>query len=131
MGDAAWIPIDDRYKHCETTTDYEGSQAKSWIGVSRGGESQWPDGFVDFGPVTEDVCLFINTTLVEQGKLFPDLLRVFYVGGSYHFNQCSYVETMPQMTNIHCAVVYRLQRDEQKIDRVVEKYGIIYIPLWA
>jgi hypothetical protein len=130
VGDPAWIPADDRCEQCEAAIDYEGSHAKSWIGVSRG-ESEWPNGFVDFGPVTEDVCLFLNRTLVGQKKLLTHPLHVFYVCGLDHFNQCSYVETMPQMTNIHCAVVYRMQQNEQKIDRAVEKSGVIYIPLSA
>jgi hypothetical protein len=50
-------------------------------------------------------AFFLNTTLVEQGELFSDLWRVFYVCGSYHFNQCSYVETATNDEHSLCCCV--------------------------
>ncbi|CAF1340849.1 unnamed protein product [Rotaria sp. Silwood1] len=75
LGDPAWIPAADRCRLCEKAIEYEGSAVSSWIGVSRG-ESEWVNGFVDFGPVTEYLRDFLNSTLVDQNKILKYPLRV-------------------------------------------------------
>jgi nicotinic acid mononucleotide adenylyltransferase len=128
LGDSAWIPAKDRCRLCEDAIEHEGSEVSSWISVSRG-ESEWDDGFVDFGPVTENLRDFLNTTLVDQGDILQHPLRVVYVCGLDHFNKCSNVESMAKQRNMACAIVYRAGYDEQQITRSVQKSGAIYIPL--
>ncbi|UJR08753.1 hypothetical protein I4U23_013010 [Adineta vaga] len=128
LGDPAWIPAKDRCKLCEATIEYEGTEVSSWISVSRG-ESKWDEGFVDFGPVAENLRDFLNNELVGQGNIFQHPLCVVYVCGLDHFNKCLYVENMTKQHNMACAIVFRVGYDEQQIARSVKTSGAIYIPL--
>ncbi|UJR11533.1 hypothetical protein I4U23_015714 [Adineta vaga] len=128
LGDPAWIPAKERCRLCEEAIEYEGSKVASWIAVSRG-ECEWKDGFVDFGPVTENLRDFLNTTLVEQGNVLKYPLRVIYVCGLDHYNKCSYVERMTQQNNMSCAIVFRRGYDEQQISSSLKTSSVIYISL--
>ena len=128
LGDSTWIPAKDRCKLCQDAIEYEGPEVSSWVTVSTG-ECQWPDGFVDFGPVTENLCDFLNDTLVAQEKLLKYPLCVVYVCGLDHFNKCSYLEAMAKQDNMACAVVYRSGYDEKQIRRSSRSTGVIYISL--
>ncbi|CAF2686977.1 unnamed protein product [Rotaria sp. Silwood2] len=128
LGDTAWIPAKDRCQLCEEAIDIEGSAVSSWMSVSRG-ESEWANGFVDFGPVTENLRDFLTMKLVQQEKLLKYPLRVVYVCGLDHFNKCLYVQLMAQQNNILCAVVYRHGYGEEHINQSDKTSGIIYIPL--
>ncbi|CAF0887824.1 unnamed protein product [Adineta steineri] len=128
LGDPAWIPAKDRCRLCEGAIEYEGSQLSSWISVSRG-ESEWDGGFVDFGPVTENLRDFLNTTLVGQENILQHPLRVVYVCGLDHFNKCSYLESMAKQPNMACAIVFRVGYDEQQVFRSVKASSVIYISL--
>lgn len=128
LGSLAWIPAKDRCKLCDEAIQYEGNEVSAWISVSRG-ESEWPKGFVEFGPVTEDLRDFLNQTLVNEKRLLKNPLRVIYVCGLDHFNKCSYVQTMAKQKNIGFAVVYRSGYDETEIRDLTKPPGAIYIPL--
>ncbi|CAF3847284.1 unnamed protein product [Rotaria magnacalcarata] len=128
LGDSAWIPARDRCQLCDGAIEEQGSDVSSWVSVSRG-ESEWSDGFVDFGPVTENLRDFLNDALVDQQKILRYPLCVVYICGLDHFNKCSYVERMAKQDNMSCAIVYRVGCDEQQISRSVKKSGCIYIPL--
>ncbi len=128
MGDQSWISAKDRCTLCEKAIEHEGSTLSSWITVSRG-ESEWLNGFVDFGPVTENLRDFLNDTLVYSQNVLKHPLSVIYVCGLDHFNKCSYVEKMAKQKNMACAVVFRAGYDEQQIQRSVKTSGVLYIPL--
>ncbi|CAF0829696.1 unnamed protein product [Adineta steineri] len=128
LGDPAWIPVTDRCRLCEEAVEYEGSKVSSWIAVSRG-ESEWKDGFVDFGPVTENLRDYLNSTLVEQENILKYPLRIIYVCGLDHYNKCSYVERMAQQNNMSCAIIFRQGYDEQQINRSLKTANVIYISL--
>ncbi|UJR18313.1 hypothetical protein I4U23_005215 [Adineta vaga] len=128
LGDRAWIPANNRCRLCEGAIEYESEEISSWIRVSHG-ESEWSDGFVDFGPVTENFRDFLNSKLVGQGNIFKYPLRVVYVCGLDHYNKCSYVESMAKQKNMACAVVFRVGYDEKQISRSVKTTSVIYIPL--
>ena len=128
LGESEWIPAIDRYELCEDAIRYQGSEVSSWISVSRG-ESEWSGGFVDFGPVTENLRDFLNTTVTGQGNLLQYPLRVVYVCGLDHFNKCSNVERMAKQHNIACVIVYRVGQNEDNVIRSIKTSGVIYIPL--
>ncbi|CAF1505768.1 unnamed protein product, partial [Didymodactylos carnosus] len=128
LGDSAWIPAKHRCQLCEQAIQSEDPELYSWVTVSRG-ESTWPDGFIDFGPITEDFRDFLNGTLVDQKNILKYPLRVVYVCGLDHFNKCSYVESMAKQNLMACAVVYRAGYEEQQINRSVKSSGVIYISL--
>ncbi len=128
LGKPGWIPAKDRCQLCEGAIEHQDSDVSSWISVSRG-ESEWDGGFVDFGPVAENLRDFLNTTIVGQGNILQHPLRVVYVCGLDHFNKCSYVENMATQNNMACAIVYRVGYDEQQIAGSIKKSGAIYIPL--
>lgn len=128
LGDRAWIPAKHRCQLCEGALQSEGPKLASWISVSRG-ESEWKDGFVDFGPVVENLRDFLNSTLVGPGNVFKYPLRVVYVCGLDHFNKCSYVEQMAKQKSMGCAVVYRSGCDEKEISNSAKKSGVLYVSL--
>ncbi len=129
MGDSAWIPASDRCELCEAAIeDHEGSEISSWVTISRG-ESEWSDGFVDFGPVTENLRDFLNSTLVDDQQFLKHPICVIYVCGLDHFNKCPDVERMAKQKNMACAVVYRPGYDEHKIRSSMTSSGVIYVPL--
>ncbi|CAF1394899.1 unnamed protein product [Adineta steineri] len=128
LGDPAWISAKDRCRLCEGAIEYEGSEVSSCISVSRG-ESEWNGGFVDFGPVTENLRDFLNTTLVSEENILQHPLRVVYVCGLDHFNKCSYLEGMAKQRNMACAIVFRVGYDEQQVSRSIKASGVIYISL--
>ncbi|CAF3674771.1 unnamed protein product [Rotaria sp. Silwood1] len=128
LGDIAWIPAKDRCQLCEQAIENEGAAVSSWISVSRG-ESEWANGFVDFGPVTENLRDFLNMKLVKQEKLLKYPLCIVYVCGLDHFNKCLYVQLMAQQDNISCAIVYRHGYGEEHINQSDKTSKIIYIPL--
>ncbi|CAF1215965.1 unnamed protein product [Rotaria sordida] len=126
LGDSAWIPAEDRCQLCEGAIEHD--KLSSWITVSRG-ECEWPSGFVDFGPVTENLCDFLNDTLVHQDKFLKHPLRVVYVCGLDHFNKCSYLERMAKQKNMACAVVFRSGYNEQHIHQSIRSTDVIYVKL--
>ncbi|CAF3230948.1 unnamed protein product [Rotaria socialis] len=128
LGELDWIPAKDRCRLCEGAIEHEGPELSSWLRVSRG-ESEWADGFVDFGPVTENLRDFLNNTLVDEEHVLRYPLCVVYVCGLDHFNKCSYVENMTKQPNMSCAVVYRTGYEEQRITRSIQSSDVIYIPL--
>ncbi len=128
LGDSAWIPAKDRCQLCENALQYENTELSSWISTSRG-ESEWPNGFVDFPEITEDIRNFLNTVLVKQTRLLQHPLRVVYVGGLDHFNKCPDVQRMAKKNNITCAVIFRVGYDEQQINQNSPTSNVIYIPL--
>ncbi|CAF1189406.1 unnamed protein product [Rotaria sp. Silwood1] len=128
LGDIAWIPAKDRCQLCEEAIENEGAAVSSWMSVSRG-ESEWANGFVDFGPVTENLRDFLNMKLVKQEKLLKYPLCIVYVCGLDHFNKCLYVQLMAQQDNISCAIVYRHGYGEEHINQSDKTSKIIYIPL--
>ncbi|CAF1220355.1 unnamed protein product [Didymodactylos carnosus] len=129
LGDSAWIPAKDRCQLCEEAIEYHaGPEISSWVTISRG-ESEWCDGFIDFGPVSESLRDFLNGTLVDEENLLKYPLRVVYVCGLDHFNKCPEVENITKQRNMACAVVYRVGYEEQRIQRSVKSSGVIYIPL--
>ena len=128
LGDRDWIPSQDRCQLCKGAIESEHEEISSWIGVSYG-ESEWPNGFVDFGPVAEKFRDFLNYTLVGPEKLFKYPLRVVYVCGLDHYNKCSYVEYMAKQKNMACAVVCRVGYNEQQVARSIRRLDVIYIPL--
>ena len=128
LGDRAWIPTKYRCQLCEGAIQFEDPELLSWISVSRG-ESEWEGGFVDFGPVAENLRDFLNGTLVDLGNTFKYPIRVIYVCGLDHFNNCSYAENMPKQKNMGCAVVYRSGYDEKMVSNSAKNSGVIYVSL--
>lgn len=128
MGDRTWIRAADRCKLCEEAIEYEGPTLSSWVSISRA-ESDWPHGFVNFGPVTESLRDFLNSKLVGQGNILKHELRVVYVCGLDHYNRCSDYQEMATKKNISFAVVYRPGCEERQILHATKTSGAIYIPL--
>ena len=124
LDNSAWIPAEVRCILCQDAIDYEGLEVSSWVTVSTG-ECQWPDGFVDFDPVAEKLCAFLNDTLVIREKLLTYPWRLVYVCGLDHFNKCSYLEAMAKQDNMACAVVYRSSYDEEQIHHSSRSTGVI------
>lgn len=120
----------DRCDLCELAIkDHEfETQTSHWLSVSRA-ESEYHNGFVDFGPTTQALCRYLNSTLLVSKKYLKYPIHVIYVCGLDHFNKCSDVRRLAREKFIKCGVVYRKDSDERQISRLDEPSSIIYVPL--
>ncbi|CAF0938817.1 unnamed protein product [Adineta steineri] len=124
LGSSHWIPAVDRSKLCQEVIKEE--NLESLISVAEG-EFQYKR-FVDFDDVVIELAQFLND---ERDKpdglgLLKKPLKVVYVCGLDHFNNCRHVEQLAKNENIACAVIYRLNASEDYIKRLEEKSSNIY-----
>lgn len=123
MGEKDWIPATERIELCENVIR-SNDDIKSWISVAKG-ESQY-DRFVDFDEVSRTLARFLNHHLVKEMRLLTYPLKVVYVCGLDHFNKCPYAARLAHDENMACAIIYRPDAVDKRIQSSVETTQNLY-----
>ena len=126
----ATMPGDLRCELCELAIEEHEhiTKAPRWLRVSRA-ESEYRNGFVDFGPVSKALGSYLNSTLVGPDKFLKYPLHTIYVCGLDHFNKCTDVERLAKTEYIKCAVIYRKGSEERHVRLFGDSSNIIYVGL--